>query len=1314
MELSLPKHFCAGTRVLAALLAIVASASRFSASGAETASPASTSSHEYQVYPLAHASADEAEKLLTTTLSQVGEPSHVVADTKANQVLVQGSPRAQQLARQLLSTLDKSPAAPAESGEESVLRKYTVPDVQASRQQLRAVYSDESRVRLATDPNTGQLIVVASPELQKRIAEILTRGRAEGSSLQSPGQSAAVRRAASPAADKLASRKTETTAQPEPPVELTVRLAHTRVPSLESSLLKTLGSRLEPLPAAKNSPITSYRLQNAGVAAAELSFDERGNAVVVKGPGELARQLTRLVQAMDTTDDTRDRTTRIIPFRTADPRKVKQALDAYMGQGVPESTDASDEDAKAIPAKGSSSQSALPSGQKRTAHPSNGIGLVGYIFEAAPADGGPAAAEPAGLPDGRSEENTQKEQLRALGIDVDVETLPDLDIVILRGRDRDVEELSRIIDELERLSAESEPEIVVVPLRHVRGSALTGIITQISPTLVGPRQGRVLVTSLEKPNSLLLIGWGEALQTIRKLIRKLDQPVSPESQLQVFVLENARPEQLAAILTQFFAARQGLGTQVNVVPDPRSDSLIVHASPRDMEEIGLLIKKLDTEPAKVNQAKIFKLSNAMSDDVAQTLRTAITAAGRGPDARRSGILEFLAVDGESRRLIRSGLLTSVEITSNPRNNTLLVIAPPESLDLLEALISQLDTGIATAQIKVFRVVNADANNMVAMLRSIFPADSGAVQGPALSGAEGETSLVPLRFSVDTRSNSIIATGSEGDLRIIEALLLRLDERGLNDRQNQVFRLKNAPALDVANAINEFLRSERIVKQAAPGVSSPFEQIEREVVVVPEPISNSLLLSSTPRFFDEIKQLITKLDEEPAQVMIQVLIAEVQLDNAHEFGVEMGLQDSVLFDRSLLGDLQTTTNTQQFSTPAGILTATNEIIQAATNTPGYNFNGTNPVLPNSASERSLATSANVAPQALSNFALGRMSNELGFGGLVLSASSESVSMLLRALQENRRAEILSRPQVRTLDNQPAFIQIGERVPRVIQSTITTGGTITNSIDLENVGMILGVTPRISPAGMVVMEIDAEKSELGREAEGVPIAISASGGTIRAPIVRTTVAEATVSALDGETIILGGLITKSTSTLQRKVPYLAEIPLVGQLFRYDSETGVKKELLIILTPHIIRNSEDSDRITQLETARISWCCADVHAIHGVAGLCNVTDCPACAAEIPALYPDFDPRGIRPNMSPNQTEPDAPQFEQVPAQPTPVPPQRQPVPPQPIPPQPIPPQAAAPVPAAPPASPGMLAPQPAASGSAATGNAATPDARWLNPAP
>ena len=129
------------------------------------------------------------------------------------------------------------------------------------------------------------------------------------------------------------------------------------------------------------------------------------------------------------------------------------------------------------------------------------------------------------------------------------------------------------------------------------------------------------------------------------------------------------------------------------------------------------------------------------------------------------------------------------------------------------------------------------------------------------------------------------------------------------------------------------------------------------------------------------------------------------------------------------------------------------------------------------------------------------------------------------------------------------------------------------------------------------------------------------------------------------MLGGLITKSTSTIERKVPYLADIPILGQLFRYDSTEGLRRELLIILTPYVIRGPEDSERIKYLETARMNWCCSDVHAIHGVAGLCDITNCGICAQEVPAFYPDFDPQGVRPLSSPPGTEPLPPNEEAVP---------------------------------------------------------------------
>jgi type II secretory pathway component GspD/PulD (secretin) len=226
--------------------------------------------------------------------------------------------------------------------------------------------------------------------------------------------------------------------------------------------------------------------------------------------------------------------------------------------------------------------------------------------------------------------------------------------------------------------------------------------------------------------------------------------------------------------------------------------------------------------------------------------------------------------------------------------------------------------------------------------------------------------------------------------------------------------------------------------------------------------------------------------------------------------------------------------------------------------------------------------------------------------------------VRALENSQRLEVLSRPQVMTLENQPAFIQIGKRVPRITGTTILSGSVST--IALENVGLLLGVTPRVSPEGMVVMEIDAERSEVAPEAEGIPVSF-VNGYVLRSPNINTTLAQTTVSAADGQTIVLGGLITKSSSATDRGVPWLSDIPVVGNLFSYRARTERRTELLIILTPHVVRSPEEVDRVKRIESSRMTWCLGNVRKVHGDGGLSSNSAVPE------RIYPDVMPRGTPP---------------------------------------------------------------------------------------
>ncbi|MCX7426828.1 MAG: hypothetical protein NTW96_14520 [Planctomycetia bacterium] len=1231
-------------------------------------------SAEYKVYSLKHKTAAEVERTLGQMLAGQGPAVHLVADTRTNQILLRGPDSAQQIARQLIDSVDRpptpalapqAPVAAAAAAESSVVEAYTCPRARLAEaaDRLRGAYGETTGVRVAVDDPTSQLFVLAPPSVHADIRRQLV---AMGLRAETPADSP---------------RPTEAAV----PRERFVPLAHSRVEQIEPKLRELLGPRLRPVE-NRRPEWPDYWLEIAPDVHVDLSIDRRCNGVMLFGPEALLNQLASLVGILDGFGQPSDKAVHVIPIRHADPAKVREALEAYRSgqqddrlKPLPRGTEEPNP-AEAQPA--SDSQSYYRPGQdRRRRYSPEGVDLVNYemlstmLQQPGPAAGpapvapGPVPLAPAqsgipvmvpGLQMPPSElqmEQQRQQRLRELGRDVEVQILPDLDVIILQGRERDVQEMARIIAEIERLSAETEPVIEIVPLSHVLGTSMATLISQVSEDLIGGRQGRVTITPLVKPNSLLLIGWGEAVKAIKELIQKLDQPVPPQTQFRVFRLRHAPAARVQTTIAQFFTGGAGLSPRVTVTSDVRTNSLVVHASPRDMDEVALLIARIDSDTsAAVSRAKIFKLKNALAADLGATLQSAIAAARGGQAAgEKSTILEMLAVDAEGARMLRSGILDDVQVVPDMRTNSLFVSAPAESLQLIETLIDQLDSPAVVAQIKVFQVVNGDANDLVRTLRSLLPTQqTGAAARPELPVAEGETSLAPVRFSVDTRTNTIIATGSRGDLAIIEALLLRLDAKDVAQRKNTVYRLKNAPATDVARAINDFLRSERQVARAAPGSESPFQQIEREVVVVPETVSNALIISATPRFFKDITDLVEKLDAQPPQVLIQVVIAEVELDNMDEFGVELGLQDSLLFDRSLLSAIESITTTTQKSDISGITTQTEQTIVSAENTPGYNFT-TNP-LGNSGADKALANAQKVGGQSISNFGVGRMNNELGFGGLVLSASSESVSVLVRALQECRRLDVLSRPQIMTLDNQPAFIQVGQRVPRITGTTINETGQV-NNIQMEDVGLILGVTPRISPEGMVVMELDAEKSELGPQLEGIPVSIS-EGTVIKSPIVNVTTAQTTVSAASGETIVLGGLITKTSRVVHRRVPWLSDVPLLGMLFKYDSTTQKRTELLIIMTPWVVRGPEEAERVKRREAARMNWCLGDVNSMHGDTGLYDLgNDASYAGRTPPAVYPDMDgpaTQGAPPMPGPSGPTPPPGQTRMPPPEnvPTPLP--------------------------------------------------------------
>lgn len=1030
----------------------------------------------------------------------------------------------------------------------------------------------------------------------------------------------------------------------------------------------------------KDLPVTGRGSAKAAprrIARFAVGVDTKGERLLIDGPQAEVASVKTLISKLDVVSNTVERTTRLISTKR-DAKQVAQTLNSAVRQLAqaraaeqPEDTEVAQAEA---PAKPKAKKSAKKKTESKPEAPTN---------PAAPKQ--PSEDAEMEAPADKSNQPSISGPLKG---DVSVEELGD--VLIIRGNAQDVEMVEKLIAEIGKMLAGSVPDVNVRPLKHVDSESLAELLTTVYERLnrsrgrsASDQTQQIVVIAIGKPNSVMVLASERDMPTVDKLIDDLDQPIDATKEFEVFRLRYAVASQILTAIESFFtgtstgggqtqgggqttttsrSAAGGLRGRVRAISDSRTNSVIVQARPRDLEEVRRLIDELDQVGSQsVNQIKLIPLKNAVADEMAELLNLAIQSVISPPQQVRtqqggggvfgggfgggqgqgqvdqklrdakSAVLQLLDTeDGE--QMLESGILSDIRINSDMRTNSLVVTAPAESLALIMALVKRFDQPASlVAEIKHFTLKNADAQSVTTLLNQLFNNQQqgqggrqggGANQqnqqlGIQLAGAEDASSqLIPLKLSTDVRTNSIIAVGGGEALSVVEAIILRLDQDDVRQRKMTVYRLKNSPAANVAQSITAFLQSQSdLATQANQGLVGNFEQFEREVIVVAEANSNSLLISATPRYYEDILQIVERIDMDQQQVVIQALLVEVELTNNDEFGVELGIQDSLLFDR-------------------GGSSVTDGLTSLV---PGFNFN--NSQVANSTPFKP----EQVGGQGLSNFSLTRTNSELGYGGLVLSAGSESVNVLLRALSANRRLEILSRPQIRTLDNQLGRINVGRNVP-VVNGFTNNGalGQIVPTVDRQDSGIILEVTPRITPDGRIVMQIGAERSDFDLQ-NGVTLT-SGVGGVITSPIKNISRAVSTIAVADEQTIVLGGLIQKTEVTSERKVPWLGDVPVIGHAFRFDSHASKRTELLIFLTPRIIKSDGTNEMLKQVEAERLHYTECEAEAMHGPL---FAAPAPPSDGSVPPVYPPggmwSDPTQksipLPPAPMPNNTNPNVP---------------------------------------------------------------------------
>ncbi len=674
----------------------------------------------------------------------------------------------------LLLTFGVAQSASAEGG--LVVKLYPCPRGQAAvtADTLRDEYGVIPGVRVAADPRTSQVIVQAPPEVQTRISQRLA--------------------AAFP--------------ELQPAVEARhVPLQRIQADQLEASLKNTLGDRLSAIP-EKRPASHGYRLALASGGTITIWIDSATKQVNLEGPAAGVDAATRLIQVLDSPTDSAGRNFRVLALQPTEMASVQRAAALLRtANGPPPVT---------LPV------AALLMQQRPDAPPAGGAAPIpappapAAKADVSPAPSGKADGSPAASAFRPGERTADFGNLPRIVNPVQMEVIEGLGVVILRGSTQDVEQMMRVVEWIDMITKETEPEIQIEPMKHLDSGAMVTLLRALYDEVYAPRQGAVSITALAIPNAILIVGRPQNVKSVIDLIALLDKPAIPGAEFQMFHLKYANAVTAQTTVQNAFTFQNpGLAPAVRVTAEPRTNSLIVQASPRDMAAVADLISKIDVsgvpDGGAVNDVRIVQLKHTRAQDIATIINAAIgQAAGAGqalgaqgqqqlPGGQQAGglpggqfgqpgqnipgmpggqqgaqanqrtaALRFLTLDAKGRRLLRSGILTDVRITADAAANALVISSPPDNLDLLEGLVRELDNlPAAEAQIKVFTIVNGDAQSLSEMLRTLFtgqPSTTGGQQGGAFlqmmmqSAVSGsENSLVPLRFGVDTRTNSVIVS-----------------------------------------------------------------------------------------------------------------------------------------------------------------------------------------------------------------------------------------------------------------------------------------------------------------------------------------------------------------------------------------------------------------------------------------------------------------------------------------------------------------------------------------------------------------------------
>lgn len=531
-------------------------------------------------------------------------------------------------------------------------------------------------------------------------------------------------------------------------------------------------------------------------------------------------------------------------------------------------------------------------------------------------------------------------------------------------------------------------------------------------------------------------------------------------------------------------------------------------------------------------------------------------------------------------VLRPLLTQNSSITANPGNNTLIVTDYASNVKRVAKLLDSMDEP-SIGDVQAIHLRYAVAIDVASILTKMVESTAGGLPG----GTDNKVVVI-----AEPRSNSILIKSSNPEkIRQLRSLVARLDTPSASNGNMWVVPLKNAEASKLAVTLRAIVAADSSLSQqagasnaGASSMSSPMSQPNMGALqqaaqsglvggaagaaaapggaaggssaaatgalsstsqpnvgglIQADTATNSLIITASETFYRNLREVIEKLDRRRTQVYVEALIVEVESTNSAQLGIQwQGLINAG-------GQNVPFGGTNYSSPPAGV----------------------NVVNLSSAAATILNPAAGGTPTLAS-------SNGLNIGMLSKFGGNYTVSALISALDKEGGSRVLSTPNLVTLDNEEARIMVGQNVPILAGAYTTNATSQTTPFQTFNrldVGILLRVRPQISNNGTIKLTVYQEVSTV---APAAPTVVSSQGYTIN----KRTI-ESNVIVDDGQMFVIGGLIGDDYYDTSDGVPFLKDIPLIGALFRYDSKTRKKSNLMVFLRPYVIKDAQAAEQIT-----------------------------------------------------------------------------------------------------------------------------------------